>query len=383
MDTPFYELAVLGKAPEEVVQHLKAELEARVGELGFALGREVSLFVGSPVDFCPSGERCAAALCFPLDDGQEHSIVTLMERGVPVIPVASEQKRFSAEFSPTLSVLNGLALDTAGPRGLVLALLECASLLPRQRRVFVSYRRDESTEAALQLYAALSARLFDVFLDTHDIHPGQHFQEVLWQRLCDCDVMVFLDTPRYFESRWTEAEFGRATYRGIPFVRAAWPGVPLNDRAQLATSVELSASDLSATGGHLTDDAIWRICDAVEDARTRGVAARSDLLRTTLKDSIKRLKGRIEGISLRGSVIVKTPAGKNIAVYPSLGVPTSYTLHNATRDNHPPPVAVVYDDAGIEEREWQSHMDWISEHVRKSVRLVRGYRAGWDFADWN
>lgn len=383
MQMPFYELAVLGRVEGDLVQQIRAELEMRVSELGFRLGHEVSLFTGSPTEFQPSGERCSAALCFALEAGEAHAIQTLMQRGVAVIPVASEKGNFADEFPAFVTELNGLRVEEAGVSGLVLAMLECASLLPRQRRVFISYRRTESTEAALQLYAALSARQIEVFLDTHDIHPGKHFQEVLWQRLCDCDVMLFLDTPSYFDSRWTEAEFGRAAYRGIPFVRAAWPGVALNERAQLATSVDLADGDFSAPKGHLTEDAIGRICDAVEDARTRGVASRLQQLVATVKESIKRSNVKIEGVSVRRSLIVKTPKGKAIAIYPSLGVPTTYTLHDATRDNHPPPVAVVYDDAGVDEREWQAHMDWISQHLNSVVRLVKGYKAGWDLADWN
>jgi len=41
--------------------------------------------------------------------------------------------------------------------------------LPAQRRVFVSYRRNESRDAAVQLFEELSARQFDVFLDTHSV----------------------------------------------------------------------------------------------------------------------------------------------------------------------------------------------------------------------
>lgn len=250
--------------------------------------------------------------------------------------------------------------------------------------MFISYRRSESTEAALQLYAALSARLFDVFLDTHDIQPGKHFQEVLWQRLCDCDVILHLDTPKYFDSRWTDAEFGRATFRGIPFVRAVWPGVAFNDRAQMTDSIALDATDFAtAASGHLNDSTIKKICDAVEGARTTSVAQRFEQLMEVVQSSIKRARGTIEGVSLRRSLLVRMPNNKTIAIYPSLGVPTSFTLHDATRDQHPPPVAVVYDDAGIDEREWHAHMDWISSHLRGVVRLIKGYRAGYDFADWN
>lgn len=377
----FYELAILGKATPEIVAQLRQQLEEKLAELNFKLDEDVSLFVGDPAGFSPSGERCSAALCFAVDAQHEESLKRLMARGVPVIPIAIG-KGFDG-FPASIAALNGLLWDKAGVRIIIMALLECVTLLPRQRRVFISYRRDESTEAALQLYAELSARQFDVFLDTHDIQPGKHFQDMLWQRLCDCDVLLFLDTQKYFDSRWTDAEFGRATWRGIPLVRAAWPGVQLNPRAQIATSVQLEAADFPAQPGLLSGPAIKKICDSVEDARTQSVATRFQLLTSTLKASVERGQGKLEGLSLRRSLTVTTPIGKRIAVYPSLGVPTSYTLFDATRGDHTPPSAVVYDDTGVEEQEWKDHMEWISSHVKGAVRLVSSYKAGWHFSDWN
>jgi len=64
--------------------------------------------------------------------------------------------------------------------------------------VFVSYRRDESRTGAVQLHDELSARGGDVFLDTHDIIPGDLFQEMLWHRLADCDVVIMLGTKENF-----------------------------------------------------------------------------------------------------------------------------------------------------------------------------------------
>jgi hypothetical protein len=382
MKKPFYELAIFGDPAPGIVAQIEADLAERLSELGLAFPGDVTLYVGAASEFKRSTDRCGAALCFPLKDDQERHIVSLMKRGLAVIPVAQTKDELGKVFGEKIGALNGIGIADVGIDGIVLALLECASLLPRQRRVFLSYRRTESTEAALQLYAELSGRLFDVFLDTHDIHPGKHFQEVLWQRLCDCDVMLFLDTEKYFESRWTEAEFGRANWRGIPLVRASWPEVKLNKRARLATSVKLTKADFEAGGLSLTQGSLDRICEAVENARTRSVASRFAQLTATLKASVERGGGKIEGISLRRSLIVKTPNGRSIAVYPSLGVPTSYTLFDATRDEHTPPVAVVYDDGGIDERDWKAHMEWISEHVKGSVRLVSSYRAGWDFNDW-
>ena len=72
-------------------------------------------------------------------------------------------------------------------------------------------------------FNSLSARVFDVFLDTHAIAPGEDFQAVLWHRLCDSDVLIMLDTAGYFEKRWTKAEYGRALAKGISVLRVGWP----------------------------------------------------------------------------------------------------------------------------------------------------------------
>ncbi|WP_220377466.1 toll/interleukin-1 receptor domain-containing protein [Paraburkholderia sp. BL6669N2] len=379
---PLYELALLGNVPTAIRDAVADALNTGVEELGLALGKTVSLFIGSPCDFRPAGERCAAALCFQTDTDSEECLRRLVNHNIPIVPVASTSSAFTKEFPRVLAPLNGLTVDQSDAAALARALLECASLLPRQRRVFLSYRRTESTEAALQLYAALSARLYDVFLDTHGIYPGQHFQEVLWQRLYDSDVLLFLDTPGYFESRWTSAEFGKAQWRGIPVLRAAWPGVAMDVRAQLAVTHSLDASDFVGATGQLTKTAEQSICESVESLRTRSVTARYQQLVSTLAASVQRGGGRVEGASLRRSLIVSTPSGQKVAVYPTLGVPTTYTLHDATLDGHTPPVAVLYEEGESEEREWHAHMKWISQYLNKTVRLVDSYRSGSVFQDW-
>ena len=83
----------------------------------------------------------------------------------------SSLNNVSAELPECLRPINAMALapgdsSLAKPVG---AALQCLGLLPAQRRVFVSYRRNESRDAAVQLFEELSARQFDVFLDTHSV----------------------------------------------------------------------------------------------------------------------------------------------------------------------------------------------------------------------
>jgi hypothetical protein len=376
----FYELAILGSPSAAVLSALKRELKARLNELGLRQV-DVSTFIGPASGFVPSEARCSAALCFPADSSQNPYLERLIERDIPLIPIARAAASFSSDIPTPLKALNGLALDRHSPAELVFALLECAGLLPRQRRVFISYRRQESTDAALQLYAELSARGFEVFLDTHKIHPGEHFQRVLWQRLCDCDVLVMLDTKGYFQSRWTDEEFGKALVRGLAIVRVGWPRVKLSRRAQVAVDVQLTKAHFKSR--NLTAPALRRVCNHIEEARTKSVAVRYDQLIETLRRSIRRAGGKLEGVCLRRRVIVSLPGKKPIAVYPALGVPTTNNMHDATLDEHTPPAAVVYDDVGIDEKAWRLHMEWIGRHLQGVVRLVPGYKAGWDFSGWH
>lgn len=382
MQEASYNLAIFGTPPDNVIEALTERLELQLSALSLKLGVEVGWYVGQPEKYESPGSICSAALCFPVSQDQDCHVARIMKDGIPVIPVASRLDDLGKEFREPLATLNGLGLDKADTNYMVNCLLECASLLPRQRRVFLSYRRSESTAVALQLYAALSERLFDVFLDTHEILPGEHFQEVLWQKLCDSDVMVYLDTKSYFSSRWTTAEFGRATWRGIPIQRVGWPGVDLDKRSQISSDVHLEQDDFAPHADCLSDECLTRICRSIEDLRAEGVVTRYNLLIDALKSSIARTGAEIIGYSLRRSITVRKAQGELISVYPALGVPTTYTLHDATLDNRTPPVAVVYDNAGIREKRWVSHMAWISGYLKNDVRLIEPYSAGWDFEDW-
>lgn len=403
-----YSLALLGDIPQNLRMALRGRIFRCVEDLGLEVGRDVSLIEGSILDFNPAIERCCAALCFSVASHEEASVERLIQRRVPLIPVAQSKRTFASEFTGALGALNGLEVGD-GVEVITTALLESAALIPRQRRVFLSYRRVESTEVALQLYAALSARQYDVFLDTHGIHSGEHFQEVLWQKLCDSDVMVYLDTPGYFDSRWTGAEFARATLRGLSVLRVAWPEVESKTTQIIGGEIVLPESFFTPADGitssgvtassdspntnttdainaklnrKIAEEGIEEIVHMVELLRTQSVANRYSKVVNKLKNSLAEYGGEIAGHSVSRSLIVSI-GGKKIAVYPELGVPTSHALYEATLDLHQPPVAVVYNQVGIKERKWRAHMEWFGKYVENHVRLVTTDEAAWELSVWH
>jgi hypothetical protein len=374
-----YSLALLGDFPDALADQIEAAIEERISELGLELQKDVTLFRGSPKAFRPKFDRCCAALCARIDTKEEAAIERFIGRRVPLVPVAHDQDTFAAEFPGQLGTLNGVAM-TQGPTLLAAALLEASSLIPRQRRVFLSYRRKESTEAALQLYATLCARQYDVFLDTHGILPGEHFQEVLWQRLCDSDVLVYLDTPEYFESRWTGLEFHRASLRKLAMLRVGWPGVQPTSVHLISGEVQLEASDLTANG-QIQLNALDKILEKIELYRSKSVSIRYRDLVGKLTSSVEAVGGSILGASSRRGLVVSV-RNEEIVVYPELRVPTSESFYEASLEDHSPPVAVIYNEEGIEERTWKAHMHWLGSRLDGHARLVKANAAGHRFLDW-
>lgn len=376
-----YELALMGAPSEKQIDELTRYVSQLIEPFGLQLGKDVICSI-RPTNFNPSQKTAAAVAFFGASNVSEEGLSAVLRSGVPVIPVASSDSLFGIEIPAQLRALNGLSYATHGPQRISTALLECLGLLPRQRRVFVSYRRGEAREAALQLFDAFSARLFDVFLDTHGIPPAEDFQNMLWNRLCDADVLVMLDTSGYFESRWTNSEYGRALAKGISVLRVGWPNVTPSPRTFLtAARVDLSADDLDVATGQLTREPIEKICLQLEAVRSASIAVRSLDLFANLQLAVKRIGGVILGVGPHKVVHVRLPEGKDIVVYPAVGVPTSLTLHHAMVHASGQSVAILYDHVGLSQ-DCLEHLVWLGTNIQ-TVRWIKVSEAAWSFASWS
>lgn len=350
-----------------------------VNRFNLHLEKEIGWHI-CPKSFEPQQQKSAAAVFFGGDNPPIANVAKLLERGIPLLPVASDMSRVSVEIPVLLQPFNCIAYAAGGAQRVATALLECAGLLPRQRRVFVSYRRGEARDAALQLFDVLSARLFDVFLDTHSIPLAEEFQTMLWHRLCDSDVLVMLDTPGYFKSRWTSLEFGRALAKNISVFRIAWPDATPSASVATANQVKLLPEEVDPKTGRLADEAVERICLKLEEVRSESYAVRFVNLVSNLRNHIQTIKGEVIGVGRNKAVHIRLSNGRTVVVYPTVGVPTSTTLHDAAISSPEQPVAVFYDPIGLHPR-WLGHLDWLGQHIR-SARWIKAYEASWQFADW-
>ena len=312
-------------------------------------------------------------------------LTELLSEGVPVLPTIDADQRFETDVPGELRAINGLTRRGDDPKhaALATAVLECLGLLHRQRRAFVSYRRTEAEPAAVQIFNELSARGFTVFLDTHSIRPGLVFQEELWHQMCDCDVVLMLDTATYFNGRWTREEIAKARGKELQVLRVIWPGIKPAKMGELSETVYLSAADLQAPHGPIDPARLDAIATSVEWLRSRSVASRHRSMSDRLRADLERIGGTFHGVGAHRAMSLELLSGKRVWAYPVVGVPTAetvYDIHTKARlqGSSASPV-LVYDDIGLRDG-WLAHLDWLGEQI-PAVRWVRINKAWWTLAE--
>lgn len=381
-----YELAILGSAAPDQRETLTASLRGLVEDFGLVLGDDVLVHDGATV----AGRDKRAAFAAVYFGGAEPTDLEaareLVRASAPLIPTVAPDGDFGHEVPHFLQSANGLKRRNDDPEmtGLAAALLQCVGLLRRQRRVFVSYRRVESRAAALQLHDLLSARGFDVFLDTHDIRPGDPFQDVLWHRLVDSDVMVMLDTPGYFDSRWTRQEIGRARAKDIQVLRVVWPEHTPSKLTDMAETIYLDAAELEGPDGPVAALVADAIVLRVERLRSRSIAARYMSITGKLRADVEKIGASVEGVGAHRAIAVRLLGDRKVWAYPIVGIPTAEILNDVSEkarraDQREVPV-LVYDHVGIRDA-WSAHLQWLDEQIR-TVRAIKVSEAGWTLAAW-
>jgi TIR domain len=381
-----YEIGLLGDITNADRDILVATVARLISDFDLVAGRDVMIRTGDSFDEREGHLATAAAYFGGVLQADQELARRAFVSSLPVIPTIPVAGDFGALVPAFLQGANGLRRRSDDPEmvELAVALLECVGLLRRQRRVFVSYRRVESRNAAVQLHDLLSGRGFDVFLDTHDIRPGEPFQDVLWHRLCDSDVMVMLDTPTYFESKWTRQELGRARAKEIHVLRVVWPDHTPTKHTDFAETIYLDRSELSGGDGPIVAVVADQIILAIENLRSRSIASRYMSITGKLRAEVQKIGGEIEGVGAHRAISVRLPDDRKLWAYPIVGIPTAYLLNDVAEkarqaDQRDVPV-LVYDHIGIRDQ-WTAHLKWLDENI-STVRAIRVAEAGWTLAAW-
>src|SRR5438874_13666277 len=97
---------------------------------------------------------------------------------------------------------------------------------PENPGVFISYARKDGAQLAQRLQADLSAKGFDVWLDTQRLHGGASWTDEIERAIDRSRVVLALLTPGSYASEMCRAEQLRSLRKGravIPLMAQAGP----------------------------------------------------------------------------------------------------------------------------------------------------------------
>ena len=182
----------------------------------------------------------------------------------------------------------------------------------------------------------------------------------------DSDVVVLLDTPHFFESRWTEEEITRANATNIQILHVLWPRRSAPLISALSEPLKLDATMFEGVEtGHearLKVSTIDQITVQVEALRARALAARHKELVDAFCDEARRRGLRVD-VQPNRHITLKGKEGP-IAVVPMVGVPSALRLNDVHDELGRSPVGVeriwaLYDLRGLL-KEILAHLEWLN-----------------------
>lgn len=348
---------------------LKNTLRERVSDLGLDPDEVLTFLEPSETGRYDTHSPAAAAYFGgkSYDPGLNSAVDQLMADGVPIVPVVEHLKGYRSQIPARLHPVNGFEWSAADPQmeGIAALLLENLRLLRQRRKLFISYKRIESRHVAMQLYHELDKSSFQVFLDTHGVRQGALFQDELFHRMADCDLVVFLNTETVLESDWVKREVEQADAMGITVLQILWPNVTRDPRTSLFIPEQLEDSDFlhhGENGGELTPAALERLVAVTERARARALAGREKrMLGPLCTQAVAR--GLNPNVQRMRYVDLEKPAGEGTArIFLGLGVPDAVLFHDSEEMLEAPvpdTMRLLYDERNLTSR-WRDHLSWLS-----------------------
>ena len=241
-----------------------------------------------------------------------------------VLPIVRDLNKFGDYIPPSLGSINAFLLkDEKSVPKLRNRILSWFGLLDNTRKIFISYKRSDTTALAHQLFDNLVKKGYLPFLDSYSLEPGVDFQEYLMNEISDADMFIMLNSSNYDQSAYTKAELVAASKLGIGILQVVFPTSKNFEEARISSVLELSAQ-LPSDSKYKQED-VEAIIYSMERYRAQG-------FRTKRRIIVDGLKSKYDGKTIctleDGSVSVED---LNVVYYPVTHVPTSEDLEIADK----------------------------------------------------
>lgn len=288
---------------------------------------------------------------------QEQDLASLkryLDAEIPVIPVLDSVEDAPRKLPEILHPLNAFSLGSGNYRTLVDEVLARTWLARTTRKIFISYKRTDSSGVAHALRDLLSAKGFEVFLDDASIPPGKHFQDELEWWLNDADFILLLASPNFRDSKWVLREIQFATLSSIGLLALCWPGPGGadkdlvsrldSDQIFLLEDGDLTGSDDAST---LTNAAVSRLLERIAELRVQLIQSRLQELLEFLKKDLSQQGYSLKPLDRFGDFEIQKDNDDDRSFLRALPFrPTIDTIDELRREleqlDDPPPRAFLY-----------------------------------------
>ena len=168
-----YQLIMLG-SDVPAKHHIFSKIVEKLKDLGLPTSI-IKKIEADDISNNYAGNQPAFGIYFGDESGSHKTLDAtqkLLDDGTMILPIYygnPDEGAFSKEIPCILANQNGIQFKEIEIDRIANIILEALELLRSTRKIFISYRRNESTSVAIQLYEALELYNYDVFLDTHSI----------------------------------------------------------------------------------------------------------------------------------------------------------------------------------------------------------------------
>lgn len=367
-----YQLIFLGDITNPAYDAIKRSFLKKITDLGLS---ENSIDIICADEFVNKYNNKQPTFAYYLGDENcsthNNSILEkLLYNGDSIYPVYFNKNAFSSQIPNTIQKINSTLYNPDNLDAIVNCSLEAFRLLRKARRIFISYKRSEATGVAQQLFDLLIKHGFDPFLDTYSIRPAEDFQEELLHRLTDCDVLIQLHTPQFYESKWCRMEIEEANLKQIGIVIILWPKISLNSFSHISTPLKLLNEHFSEGPSDIAQiikmDILNNIVTTVESVRARNLAARQDsICGEFIAEATKVGKTIVKEYRY---LLEKDEAFNTTRIFiPAIGIPQSYDFFESRSfrkllNNDNMEIYLLYDNLRIRHK-WIEHLDWLNDKL--------------------
>lgn len=357
-----YQLLFLGD-DYDIFKRISDSLNNRLAELGIPQ-KEFAIY------YNVEGKKCKGdqpIYCIYSNQSFEYDkyiievVNRLKRRGDAILPLFVTD--FSVEIHSDFNEYNGERKERID--AIVNHILESFELLRRRRRLFISYKRSDTRQIAIQLYEKFESLNYNVFLDIHSVPKGALFQKQLWHYMTDSDLIILLDSQNFLSSEWCTEELAFAECNHISIIRLKFPSSSISDGfTDFTTTIKIQEEEI--VENELSESILKVVENVVESSRVRSLAARQSRIITNFIN-IGSMHGKRVSRQEQSLLAYKTDEENMFYFIPVIGVPESRDFHliELNREQQLKEAKqcyLIYDDSSLLE-DWKNHLKWLDSHL--------------------